>query len=139
MFKQKIIPIVSVVIISILASLFFINSPSSDQDVLSETFFVDATYYESKGGFVEIRFEDKSKNTKTIVLEILGMEDSFQKTFDDVNEFTEIVPFFQVPKYGWQIHPITLAIEHKGLGNVNLKTEIHPIDEPAPHVIFSRS
>ena len=112
---------------------------SSDHEVLSETFFVDATYYESKGGFVEINFEDKSKNTKTIVLEVLGMEDSFQKTFNDVNEFKEIIPFPQVPKYGWEIHPITLTLEHKELGNVNLKTEIHSIDGPVPHVIFSRS
>ena len=67
------------------------------------------------------------------------MEDSFQKTFNDINEFKEVVLFPQVPKYGWEIHPITLVLEHKELGNVNLKTEIHSIDEPAPHVIFSRS
>ena len=139
MIKQKIIPIASVVIISALALSFFINTSSPDQDVLSETFFVDATYYESKGGFVEIHFEDRSENSKTIVLEILGMEESFQKTFYDVNEFTEIVSFPQIPKYGWQIHPITLAIEHGELGSVDLKTEIHSVNEPAPHIIFTRS
>ena len=113
--------------------------PTSDREVLSETFFVDATYYESKGGFVEIHFEDKSENTKRVVLEILGMEESFQKTFEGVSEFTEVISFSQVPKYGWQIHPITLVIEHEELGRINLKTEIHSIGEPASHIIFGRS
>ncbi len=66
------------------------------------------------------------------------MEESFQKTYN-TNEFIEIVPFSEPPKFGWAIHPITLIVEHSEYGTVNLKTEIHSIDEPIPPVIFSTS
>ena len=136
--KRKIIPAISIIFISVLAGLFFFDVNSVDRNALSETFSLNAIFYEDEG-YAEISFEDKSQKTNSAVLEILGMEDSFQKTFDGVNEFIEIVPFSQVPKYGWQIHPITLVVEHRELGNINLKTEIHSVDEPAPHIIFSRS
>jgi len=58
-------------------------------------------------------------------------------TFSD-SEFIEIVPFPNLPKYGWPIHPVVLEIDHKELGHIQLKTEIHPLDGPVPPVIYSR-
>ena len=65
------------------------------------------------------------------------MDESFQKTFSD-SEFIEIVPFPNIPKYGWAIHPIVLEIDHEELGHIQLKTEIHFSDEPIPTVIYAR-
>jgi len=69
-------------------------------------------------------------------MEILGMDESFQKTFSD-SEFIEIVPFPNEPKYGWAIHPIVLEIDHDELGHIQLKTEIHPFGDAIPPVIYS--
>ena len=136
MSRQKIIPIASLIIISSAAFLLFVNTPSDDND-LSTVFFVEGIYYESQN-YVEIHFRDSSENTESVILEILGMEESFQRTYD-TNEFIEIVPFPEPPKYGWAIHPITMVIQHDEYGTVNLKTEIHLIGEPIPPVIFSIS
>ena len=135
MSRQKIIPIASLIIISSAAFLLFANTPN-DND-LSRVFFVEGIYYESQN-YVEIHFRDSSENTESVILEILGMEESFQQTYD-TNEFIEIVPFPEPPKYGWAIHPITMVIQHGEYGTVNLKTEIHPVGEPIPPVIFSIS
>ena len=134
--SRKIIPIASVLMISGLAIIFLIGSSDVERDELSQTFHIDAFYNEAQG-YVEISFEDKSKKTTSVILEILGMEESFQKKFDTYN-FIERVPFDNSPKYGWQIHPITLVVEHPDFGKIGIKTEIHPILEPAPPVIFSR-
>ena len=52
---------------------------TDDKDVLSSTFQVDAIYYDS--GHVEVSYFDKSEKTNSVVMEILGMEESFQKIF----------------------------------------------------------
>ena len=65
------------------------------------------------------------------------MDESFQKSFSG-SQFIEIVPFSDTPKYGWAIHPIVLEIEHSEFGHIQLKTEIHPFDQPIPPVIYSR-
>ena len=66
-----------------------------DRELLSETFIVEAVYIEDEG-HVEISFLDKSGKTKNVILEILGMPESFQKSFDG-SEFTEFVPFSSTP------------------------------------------
>ena len=101
---RKFFPIISVIIISGLAAVFFFDSSNTGNSKLEDTFFLDATFYEN-ANYVEITFEDKSQNTSTAVLEILGMETSFQKTFDSYS-FIERVEFTSEPKYGWQIHPM---------------------------------
>lgn len=108
---------------------------TDDKDILRQTFQVEAIYYDS--GHVEISYFDKSNNTNSVVMEILGMDESFQKTYYG-SEFIEIIPFPHKPKYGWAIHPIVLEIEHKELGHIQLKTEIHPLGDPAPPVIYAR-
>jgi hypothetical protein len=116
--------------------LFFIESTSIDRELLSETFIVDAVYLEEEG-YVEISFSDKSGNSKIIVLEILGMPESFQKNFSG-SEFTETVPFSSTPTYGWKTNPVTFVVEHEDYGKVGIKTEIHAADEPASPIIFSK-
>ncbi len=132
---KKILPIVSLGIITIFALVFLAGGGTDDKDILRQTFQIEAVYYDS--GYVEISYFDKSDKTNSVIMEILGMEKSFQKSFSD-SEFIEIVSFPNIPKYGWQIHPIVLEIDHKEFGHIQLKTEIHPLDEPVPPVIYSR-
>jgi len=132
---RKIVPAISLSIITVLAIVFLAGGGNDDKDVLRQTFQIEAVYYDS--GHVEISYFDKSGKTNSVVMEILGMKESFQKTFSD-SEFIEIVPFPNIPKYGWPIHPVVLEIDHKEFGHIQLKTEIHPLDEPIPPVIYSR-
>ncbi len=129
---KKIIPIISIFIITVLG-LFFLSDSSSNKDVLKSTFEIDATYYDA--GYVEISYLDKTTKTNHVVLEILGMDESFQKTLSG-SKFVETVPFPNVSKYGWQVNPVTFLIDHEELGKVSLKTEIHPYGEPAPPIIY---
>ncbi len=132
---RKILPAISIGIITVLAIVFLLGGGTDDKDILRQTFQIEAVYYDS--GHVEITYFDKSSKTNSVVMEILGMEESFQKTFSD-SEFIEIVPFPNLPKYGWPIHPVVLEIDHQEFGHIQLKTEIHPLDEPIPPVIYSR-
>ena len=132
---RKIVPIISIVAITALGILFLFDSSSYDNEQFAQTFDVDAIYYENQG-IVEISFNDNSQKTSSVVLEILGMEETFQKTFEG-SSFVERVQFYSTPKYGWQIHPITLVVDHQELGKLGIKTEIHSENEPAPPIIFS--
>ena len=132
---KKLGPPIVLGIVTVMAILFLTGNGTDDKDILRQTFQIDAVYYDS--GHVEISFLDKSDKTTLVVMEILGMDESFQKTFS-TSEFIEIVPFANLPKYGWAIHPIVLEIDHLELGHIQLKTEIHSLDEPIPIVIYSR-
>ena len=134
--SRKTIPLISVGLVSIIAILFFAESSSIDRDQLANTFVVDAIYIEEEG-YVEISFLDKSQRTNSVVLEILGMPESFQRTFQN-SEFKERVPFASAPKYGWKTHPVTFVVEHIEFGKVGIKTEIHLLNEATPPIIFSR-
>ena len=132
---RKIVPAISLGILTVLAIVFLTGGGTDDKDILRQTFQIEAVYYDS--GHVEISYFDKSGKTNSVVMEILGMEKSFQKTFSG-SEFIEIVPFPNLPKYGWPVHPVVLEIDHTEFGHIQLKTEIHPLDEPIPPVIYSR-
>lgn len=132
---KKLIPVISIIIISALGILFLYNSSSYDDKQLANTFDVAAIYFENEGT-VEISFHDNSQKTNSVTLEILGMEDSFQKTFEG-NDFVERVQFVSPPKHGWKIHPITLIVDHQEFGQIGIKTEIHSENELAPPIIFS--
>ncbi len=131
---KKIVPAISLGIITVFAIIFLSGGATDDKDILRQTFQINAVYYDS--GHVEVSFFDKSQKTNNVVMEILGMDETFQKTFSD-SEFIEIVPFPNEPKYGWAIHPIVLEIDHEEFGHIQLKTEIHPLDESIPPVIYS--
>ncbi|MCH7966593.1 MAG: hypothetical protein IIB02_04125 [Thaumarchaeota archaeon] len=130
---RKIVPTISLILITVLAIVFLTGGGTDDKDVLRQTFQIDAIYYDS--GYVEISYLDKSDKTNSVVMEILGMNESFQKTFSS-SEFIEIVPFPNLLK--WERHPVVLEIYHEELGHIQLKTEIHSLDEPVPTVIYSR-
>ena len=121
-------------VFTILALVFLTGGATDDKDPLRENFKINAIYYDT--GYVEVSYLDKSDKTNSVTLEILGMETSFQKTFSD-SEFIEIVQFPNVPKYGWEIHPIVMEIEHEEFGHVQLKTEIHELNSPTPNTIYS--
>jgi len=133
---KKLGPPIFLGVFTLLAILFLMGAGTDDKEILRQTFQFEAIYYDS--GHVEVSYFDKSDNTNSVVMEILGMDESFQKTFYD-SEFIEIIPFPNTPKYGWAIHPVVLEIEHEEFGHIQLKTEIHPLGDPAPPVIYGRS
>ena len=110
---RKIVPVISLGIITVFAIIFLSGGGTDDKDILRQTFQIDAIYYDS--GHVEISFLDKTGQTDLVVMEILGMDETYQKSFSN-SQFIEIVPFSNVPKYGWTVHPIVLEIDHKELG-----------------------
>ncbi len=126
--------IVAVAVIAAAAAVLLLASPASMHDELSETFTIKGTFHESRGQ-VEIYYEDASQETKSAVLEVLGMGESFQRVYN-ASRFTETVRFEAVPEYGWKVNPITLVIEHGKYGTINAKTEIHSPGEQVPPVIF---
>ena len=132
---KKLGPPIFLGVFTVLALIFLTGGGTDDKDEMRQTLQIEAVYYDS--GYVEISYLDNSHQTDSVVLEILGMDDSFQKTFHD-SEFIEIVPFLNVPKYGWAIHPIVMEVEHEAFGHVQLKTEIHTVDEPIPNTIYAR-
>jgi hypothetical protein len=123
-------------VFTVLAIVFLTGGATDDKDPLRENFQLEAIYYDA--GYVEIFYLDKSDKTTSVVLEILGMENSFQKSFTD-SEFIEIVQFPNKPKYGWSIHPIVLEVEHEEFGHIQIKTEIHEMNTPIPNTIYAIS
>ncbi len=134
--KTKIIPIVLISFVSILFLIFFVESTSIDRELYANTFIVDAIYLEEEG-IVEISFLDNSGKTQSVILEILGMAESFQKNYAG-SKFTEEVHFSSVPQYGWKTNPVTFVVKHEEFGKVGIKTEIHAPDESSPPIIFSK-
>ncbi len=134
---------ITLVIVTVLAILFLTGTGNDDKEILKLTFSIEAVYFDesnsdnldSGAGYIQITFKDKSEKTNAVVLEVLGMEKSFQKTFVD-SEFVEIISFPTTPKYGWEIHPVTLLIDHEELGKISLKTEIRPYGEPSAPIIY---
>ncbi len=133
---KKIISIILIIIVSILGTLFFIESTLIDRELYANTFIVDAIYLEDEG-IVEISFLDNSGKTQSVILEILGMEESFQKNYVG-SEFTEEVTFSSVPQYGWKTNPVIFVVEHEDFGTIGIKIEIHASDEPPTPIIFSK-
>ena len=128
-------------VITVMAILLITGTDSSDEEILKNTFSISAVYFPNTDtiteGYIQIQFKDNSQKTNAVVLEVLGMEESFQKTFLSY-EFEEKISFPSPPKYGWEIHPVTLLIDHDDLGKVSLKTEIRPFEEPSAPIIYGR-
>ena len=143
--------VVEIIIVAVVLSVIALMSfPQTDEHQISQivcsgdddglnhgdcTIFVDAIY-EPGNNIVKIIYSDNSKMTSLVVLEILGMEETFHKKFSE-QSFVEIIKFDSVPKYGWATMPVTFFLEHEEFGLVGLKTEIHLNDEPKPKVIYS--
>ena len=150
--RKKSIVITEIIIVAaVLSAIALVSFPQTDEHTMSQivcledndglnhgdcVIFVDAVY-EPENNIVKITYSDNSKMTSLVVLEILGMEETFHKEFSQ-QSFVEIVQFDSAPKYGWATMPVTFFLEHEELGLVGLKTEIHPYDEPKPKVIYSK-
>ena len=127
-------------VVTVLAILL-LTSSDGDDEVLKSTFSINAVYFpnseNNQDGYIQINFKDKSEKTNAVILEVLGMEESFQKTILSP-EFEEIISFPTSPKYGWEIHPVTLLIDHEELGKISIKTEIRPTGEDAAPIIYGK-
>ena len=133
--NKKIIATVS--IISLTAIILSISSNSVlDESVISQTIFVD-TVYEPENNLVKITYNDNSKKTNLVTLEILGMEQTFHKEFSR-NSFVEIIQINSEPKYGWSTMPVVFSVNHDEFGKIGLKTEIYQMDESKPKIIYSK-
>ena len=133
--NKKIIATVS--IISLTAIILSISSNSVlDESLISQTIFVD-TVYEPENNLVKITYNDNSKKTNLVTLEILGMEQTFHKEFSR-NSFVEIIQINSEPKYGWSTMPVVFSINHDEFGKIGLKTEIYQMDESKPRIIYSK-
>jgi len=129
--------IVAVSIIAIIAIVLSVTSNSAlDESTISQTIFVDAVY-DPKNKIVKITYNDNSKKTNLITLEILGMEETFHKEFTR-SSFVETVQINSKPKYGWSTVPVVFSISHDELGKIGLKTEIYEQGESKPRIIYSR-
>ena len=129
--------IVAASIIAIIAIVLSVTSNSAlDESTISQTIFVDAVY-DPKNKIVKITYNDNSKKTNLITLEILGMEETFHKEFTR-SSFVETVQINSKPKYGWSTIPVVFSISHDELGKIGLKTEIYGQGESKPRIIYSR-
>ena len=149
--RKKSIAVEIIIIAVVLSIITLMSFPQTDEHQISQivctvdddglnhgdcAIFVDAIY-EPGNNIVKITYSDNSKMTSLVVLEILGMEETFHKEFSQ-QSFVEIVQFYSAPKYGWASMPVVFSINHEELGKIELKTEIHPYDEPKPKVIYSK-
>ena len=129
--------IVTISIITIIVITLSISSNSTlDESIISQTIFVD-TVYEPKNNLVKITYNDNSEKTNLVILEILGMEQTFHKEFSQ-NSFVEIIQINSEPKYGWSTMPVVFSINHDEFGKIGLKTEIYQKDESKPRIIYSK-
>ena len=129
-----------IIIIAITTTgILFTLSEQLDENknkILDQIYF-DAIYIETDN-IIEISFIDKSNNTKTVILEILGMEETFHKelVLTGESKFIERVNLDYLPKYGWKTIPVIIEVEHLDYGKFGLKTEIYISGDLKPKVIL---
>nr|AIE92114.1 hypothetical protein [uncultured marine thaumarchaeote AD1000_19_G10] len=133
--NKRIIAIISIIALPVIILSISSNS-TLDESIISQTIFVD-TVYEPKNNLVKITYNDNSEKTNLVILEILGMEQTFHKEFSQ-NSFVEIIQINSEPKYGWSTMPVVFSINHDEFGKIGLKTEIYQKDESKPRIIYSK-
>jgi len=133
--NKKIIATISIIALTVITLSISSNS-ALDESIISQTIFVD-TVYEPENNLVKITYNDNSKKTNLVTLEILGMEQTFHKEFSQ-NSFVEIIQINSEPKYGWSTMPVVFSINHDEFGKIGLKTEIYQMDESKPRIIYSK-
>jgi hypothetical protein len=133
--NRKIIAAASIIaVISIVLSIT--SNSAVDESIISQTIFVD-TVYDPKNKIVKITYNDNSKKTNMVTLEILGMEETFHKEFSR-SSFVETAQINFEPKYGWSTIPVVFSINHDEFGMIGLKTEIYEQGESKPRIIYSK-
>ena len=133
--NKKIIATISIITLTVITLLISSNS-ALDDSIISQTIFVD-TVYEPENNLVKITYNDNSKKTNLVTLEILGMEQTFHKEFTQ-NSFVETIQINSEPKYGWSTMPVVFSVNHDEFGNIGLKTEIYQMNESKPRIIYSK-
>ena len=135
--KTSSIIIIAIVVAGVaLGAIDQINS--DDSDILEQIEF-NAVYLENDS-VVQISFHDKSNETESVVLEILGMDVTYHKEyeFDNDSEFVENMYLKEIPKYGWKTTPVILEIQHSKFGAIGLKTEIYEPGNIKPKIIVDK-
>ena len=132
--NKKIIITVPIIIILVLLYVFSINQV--DENRLASTFEFSAVYFDDSR-IVKISYLDRSNHTDTVILEVEGLSQPFQKKYN-TSFFVEDIPISSTPQYGWKTTPVTLLIDHKEFGKIILKTEIVPYGQPSSKVIYGR-
>ena len=131
--KNFIIILIATISVS---TVIILNPLSENTDFSNFTF--DAVYQKDSNS-VSITFVDTNEKSSFVVLEILGMENTFHEEFEIYDsKFTKLVPLDKVPKYGWKTTPVTLEITYDEYV-VYMKTEIHDKNQISPVVIFGKS
>ena len=92
--NKRIIAIISIITITVITLSISSNS-ALDESIIAQTIFVDAVY-EPKNNLVKITYNDNSEKTNLVILEILGMEQTFHKEFSQ-NSFVEIIQINSAP------------------------------------------
>ena len=133
--NKKIITTISIIALPVIILSISSNS-TLDESIISQTIFVD-TVYEPENNLVKITYNDNSKKTNLVTLEILGMEQTFHKEFTQ-NSFVETIQINSEPKYGWSTMPVVFSVNHDEFGKIGLKTEIYQMDESKPRIIYSK-
>lgn len=103
-------------------------------DTVPDAFQIQATYLD---GHVTISFADASGGATRTVVEILGMGETFHRTYG-AGGFEERIPFSGPPRYGWGAHPVIFDIRHDTLGDLRIKTEIRDAGEPPAPLLLER-
>ena len=134
--NKKIIATISIIALPVIILSISSNS-TLDESIISQTIFVDSVY-EPENNLVKITYNDNSKKTNLVILEILGMEQTFHKEFTQ-NSFVEIIQINSEPKYGWSTMPVVFSVNHDEFGKIELKTEIYRMDESKPRIIYSKN
>ena len=68
---KKLGPPIFLGVFTVIALVFLTGGATDDKNPLRENFSLEAVYYET--GYVEISYFDKSKQTTSVVLEVLGI------------------------------------------------------------------
>ena len=134
--NKKIIATISIIALPVIILSISSNS-ALDESIIAQTIFVDAVY-EPKNNLVKITYNDNSKKTNLVILEILGMEQTFHKEFSQ-NSFVETIQINSEPKYGWSTMPVVFSVNHDEFGKIGLKTEIYQKNELKPRIIYSET
>ena len=123
----------AIVIIIILA----VSNSSIDKSIISQTISVDALY-KPENNTIEITYVDISEKTDSVIIEILGMHETFHKELSQ-QSFVETVQIISPPKYGWATMPVTFSVIHNQFGEIGLKIEIHEQDEPKSRIVYMKT
>ena len=117
--------------------IFAVSNSSVDESIISQTISVDALY-KPENNTIEITYVDISEKTDSVIIEILGMDETFHREFSQ-QSFVETVQITSPPKYGWETMPVTFSIIHNQFGKIGLKIEIHEYDEPKSRIVYTKN